>query len=305
MTTSTPILCAIDWKPDNQLAVDHAASLARRLNAPLHLLHVVSLPFVPLLESGAWPAELEQSMADQTGRALRAKAEELVATGLSADSRVVSALAIPEAIVQTARELGCKLIVVASGGREVLRRAVLGSVAERVIEIADVDVLAVPRAAASAPKTYRTILCGVDFSAPAEAAFVAACRLAQATSASVHVLHAWEPAGLSAPHNELAEAHERRLAHDLSDLVRRHASPETSVTEHIVRDAPYRAMTKLAAALSCELLVVGASGRSALEHLFVGSTGAACCAPLRLRCWSCGRERTQGLRERGRKPCTP
>ena len=76
--------------------------------------------------------------------AAESEAAEIRAEGVEATVEVVVSPRIDEAIVAKARELGADVIVMGTHGRSGLARAVIGSVADRVLRHADVPVVLVP-----------------------------------------------------------------------------------------------------------------------------------------------------------------
>lgn len=116
------VLFATDFSPSSAVAGRLALGYARLLSARLHVLHVVC----PRTEAGA-----SQQLA------------QLAAT-LSTEVPVVAALergSPAERIVRYARDHGVGLIVLSTHGRTGFTRALLGSVAERVVRTASCPVL--------------------------------------------------------------------------------------------------------------------------------------------------------------------
>lgn len=135
------ILCAVDFSPASELALELAADLARRHRCQLTVAHVHEPPATSATDLlVALPDAFEQA-ARETERELdrcRLRAEQL------ADRPARAALlhgAPAEALVRWAREHPCDVVVLATHGRTGLRRAVLGSVAEKVVRTAPCSVL--------------------------------------------------------------------------------------------------------------------------------------------------------------------
>jgi len=137
------ILVPIDFSPASEHALDYACELAAKLDATVHVLHVVSVPTLGVPELGAAMTAdvIDQMLRDaeaELGRTLAARAgrvklgEPLLRTG---DPRDV--------ILHTAEELRCDLIVMSTHGRRGVARALMGSVAELVVRIAPIPVLTV------------------------------------------------------------------------------------------------------------------------------------------------------------------
>lgn len=89
-------------------------------------------------------AEAERARAGFAGRRLDALASRANVRGVPATTMVVTDLQpVPEAIARVARGRFADLVVACTHGRRGLRRALLGSVAERLVRICDTPVLLV------------------------------------------------------------------------------------------------------------------------------------------------------------------
>ena len=159
MSEVRQILLATDFSDASEHAAAVAREYARAFGARLHVLHV------------AWAGD------EQAGRLLRGMQEDF-----APEVAVTTAIEFgnPAArIVDYARRHGVDLIVVGTHGRTGVSRALLGSVAERVVRTAPCPVLAVPQAApvaagpeAPAPELRRCLVCA----SPSDDLICAACR---------------------------------------------------------------------------------------------------------------------------------
>jgi len=137
------ILCAIDFSPYSQAAVERAAVLARATDAQLTLLHVVE--FFPEDRSNEQiaPEDIDPEQY-RMSRARERLAEHALRLGKieAAQEVVVSEHSAKQEIVRFAEERKMDLIVVASHGRHGIS-ALLASTADGVLHNASCDVLAV------------------------------------------------------------------------------------------------------------------------------------------------------------------
>jgi nucleotide-binding universal stress UspA family protein len=146
MSPSAPfrrILVPTDFSVSAERAWSLAQRLARTADAQLVLVHVISASASPLIRAGPaseaarkWAAE---ELEDCGGKAR--------AQGLRVRVALRTGVAYRE-IVALAREDEVDLIVMATLGRGGIRRALLGSVADRVVRLAPCPVLTVPEPAA-------------------------------------------------------------------------------------------------------------------------------------------------------------
>ena len=136
------ILVPTDFTPCAEAAWATAQRLARALGAELTLVHVVSesglLGGAPF--AGGLAAEARTEAAKEAEGRLAAWAAAASGAGLVARTDL-RAGAPHEQIVEAATAAGADLIVVGTHGG--MRRAVLGSVADRVIRLAPCPVVAV------------------------------------------------------------------------------------------------------------------------------------------------------------------
>jgi nucleotide-binding universal stress UspA family protein len=147
---STRVLCATDLSEPGIPAIAAGVEEARSAGAKLTLLHAVDVLPGPSKGSApvgaCWvplPAELVDDLRRGAEKALRAALE--CADGgrsIAAETRVARGDAAT-AILETSREMGADLVVLATRGRTGLTRMALGSVAEEVASRAACSVLAV------------------------------------------------------------------------------------------------------------------------------------------------------------------
>lgn len=138
------ILHASDFSSASRVAFTTAVQTAKRSRSTLLLVHVMSLPVVPLAGDGyisprGWQ-DLERSLRTQSQRQLaklvaRARKAGVRATGLLLEGQPA------ERIVRAAKANHADLIVMGTHGRSGLAKLFLGSVAERVVGTAPCPVL--------------------------------------------------------------------------------------------------------------------------------------------------------------------
>lgn len=138
------ILVALDGSPDADAALRHAGTLARDQNARLTLLTVAPPPATAVGAGASQPPDL----LDLQGTILR-DATDWLPDDIGVTTRLERGDPA-ETILRIAREDDEDLIVMGSHGRSRFRRALLGSVSERVLRTSPVPVLLM-RAAKGAP----------------------------------------------------------------------------------------------------------------------------------------------------------
>lgn len=140
MTPFQHVLVATDLGETARAVIDAGALLARQFDAKLTIVHAVHIPYLmygsgPYVPPDDGFAQAEQALTTELKAAKEryAKTEGFAVRG---DPRT----RIPE----LAEELRADVVVMGTHGRRGLTRALLGSVAERVVRTSAVPVLTVP-----------------------------------------------------------------------------------------------------------------------------------------------------------------
>jgi nucleotide-binding universal stress UspA family protein len=137
------ILVATDFSETADAALDYAVALAKELHASVVVLHAYDLP-VYGFPSGALVASAEMASRIMTGaqEALDAACKARANSGVDL-SQVVRQGVAWEEVHRVAEETNADLIVIGTHGRKGLSRALLGSVAEKIIRTATRPVLTI------------------------------------------------------------------------------------------------------------------------------------------------------------------
>lgn len=278
------ILFPTDFSPSAEGAFRHAAWLADRFDAELHVLHVVEDEGAPKL---AWPdapgvGGVELSLADVYDdlglpAAPPSERRSLEETVEVVETEIVGQKA-SEAILEYARDEEVGLIVMGTQGLQGWRRGVLGSVAEAVARRAACPVLTVRPLDAPGRVEWppSRVLLAID-EIPDDAIPPAAewaARLSVAYGAPLEIVHVThEPllasGGFPLPSVIRAQAREKLL--DLAERLR--ADIGGTLPAHItVRSGlPADTIRAVAEEVRSHLLVVGTEGLSGAGRFFLGS----------------------------------
>ncbi|HEY1304251.1 MAG TPA: universal stress protein [Vicinamibacterales bacterium] len=146
----TRILVPTDFSEAADAALAYAKTLATKLDASLHLLHVfrdpcTAIPFVPETYAPP-PPDLRERALDDAWDQLHDRLNSRQHTRFAGTRAVVEGLTAIE-IVKYARDHGIDLIVMGTHGRRGVAHLFLGSVAEHVVRTAGCPVLTVREAA--------------------------------------------------------------------------------------------------------------------------------------------------------------
>jgi nucleotide-binding universal stress UspA family protein len=137
------ILCAIDFSPTSEEALKVASDLARRFEAQLTLVHVYQAPHPEDQGTILAPPEYFEKLADRANQALadlKRRAEALSERPVAAT--MLSGVPFAK-IVEYTKEGNFDVIVMGTEGKTGLRRMFLGSVAGRVVRLAQCPVVTV------------------------------------------------------------------------------------------------------------------------------------------------------------------
>jgi nucleotide-binding universal stress UspA family protein len=138
------ILVGVDFSDASRRALDHAAALARGLDATLEVVHVVPRmkPSVPFSQANRRRvAELQRAAVADARQKLDAWVKRL--RNVKARARVVRGLP-HEALLAQAKRAKADLVVVGERGQNLAESLLLGSTAERVARKARRPVLLIP-----------------------------------------------------------------------------------------------------------------------------------------------------------------
>jgi len=272
------ILCAVDRSPSSLQAFGYAIALARWQKARLSLLEVVEEAPSPGVtrapKSDRVPAETRTTLERDLRRVLTARrASDVKVEIVMRKGKVV------QEILAQAKASRSDLLVIGSHGRGGVQRLVLGSVAEKVLRLATCPVLTVRsgvRLARRSRSPFETILCPTDFSVAANKAVAYAKRLAREADAKLIVMSAVEwPFGEELMYGAVADLRksiESNASDALARLLSRPAPIRPRAQAIVAIGKASAAIVKLARARSADLIVMGVSGRGALDVALLGST---------------------------------
>lgn len=180
---------------------------------------------------------------------------------------------VHRALIDYALEHDVDCLVVGTHGRDSLDRYVLGSVAERTLRSSPLPVVTVHEGTVT-DGNFERILVPTDGSACAEAGADHAARLAAATGAVIHAVHAvdpdavWDDVEGKMLVDELEAAGERAVD-GVRERARQYDVPVVEST--VLSGAPYRAILNYVTANDIDCVVMGTHGRTGIVRYLLGS----------------------------------
>lgn len=275
MPTLKRILCPVDLSDASRRAFDHAMALARVHGADVRVVQVVDMT--------AWAGVRAESMFQMTETMRVTLEEELgwwAARAVQDKTGVVTDLLegpVVPTIVEVARDFDMDLIVMGSHGKSGFERLALGSVTEKVLRKAPCPVLVVPGNGDEPGRVapLRRVVCATDFSQPAGRAVEYARLFADAARAPLSLVTVIDwPFGETTgndPVTRLRQSLEQEAADQLNALARQGADePPAEIV--IRRGRPGREILAFARECAADLIVLGISGRGAVDLAVLGST---------------------------------
>lgn len=272
MSKLSRILVATDFSPSATHALMHAAAIAARTGAELHVLHVqvlspgmhgtVAIPNV---------GEVERVVGEMSRRDLD---EAVASISLPIVREVVADIKAAPAILHYSKAHGIDLVLMGTHARRGVSRMFLGSVVAEVLRESSVSVMAIGPEHAVSANGYRRVLATVDFSDSATTALQQAAAIAKRHAGELFVVHVIE-ARVATPYDVWVEPPEASRQQAIAAL-------DTLLAQAKLVQAPQRTAMLIGAAdeqiatyareHEVDLIVMGSVGLSGLGRLLLGST---------------------------------
>ena len=260
MGTLRSILLATDFRLSSQGAAEATARLATTFGSRVTALHVreqfLSWPVSPFENQDLLTEQLVARKVDLK--------EFLLHTGPPADT-----------VVRKAQELEVDLLVIGAGEKVRDGQLVVAPIAESILERAPSPVLAVnPHGPQLA---FRSILCPVDHSRVSRRALEDGIQLARALGGRLVVLSvipdvSWLTA--AAETGQLSGAkleHEAKWVKELDEFLAKVSFDGVEWEREVRHGAPHEQITAAARERGADLLVMGATGRTGIVRVLLGS----------------------------------
>ena len=283
------ILVPTDFSPISLKALEYACTLGTAFGAILHLLHVNDIAVeAPTLAALSPPSrELKAKLLHR----LDSIAAEISAPTRGLRRHVRSGKAFNE-VCEAARDLSADLIVTATHGYSGLKRILLGSTTERIVQHSFCPVLVVrehQREFVSSRSRERAhnrrricldrILVPTDFSEHSRHALSYALAFAKHFGAEVILLnaiyphyYASNPDYFSSDYGSLLDEAHRAAKAEMAKLLQATSFDGVSFKTRIEEGHPVQTILDVAKEWDADLIVTSTHGRTGLEHVLIGST---------------------------------
>ncbi|MEF8799583.1 MAG: universal stress protein [Halolamina sp.] len=266
------ILFPTDGSEPAEAALDYVVQVAAEHDATLHVLNVTDISQVSLHEVRD---DVLDGLEREGQTIVDEAAQHATDRGITTVSEVVRGDPY-RSIVEYSNGSGVDLIAMPTHGRHGLERFLLGSVTERVINTAEVPVVAI-NPDRNQPLTYpcRELLVPIDGSRGADLALTEGIAVAEETGATLHLLHVVETGSPGADtHSPLADERSERAKEIISEAT---AATESSVPEvetAIEYGAPAKRIQRYIDEHGIELAVLGVHGETEFSRYMMGGVSA-------------------------------
>lgn len=273
MQSKKSFLLATDLIPDHESSmVSVAAGLARGLNAQVHLLYVIE----PLrhFENPALSHRYTQAQERFAEPAMEHLKQRLKQKHVSVGHSSIECGPVADSIVSAAAQRNAQFIVLGAGN--VTAHRAVGLTASSVMEQAAQPVLVVHPELTGG--TFRTILCPVDHSRVSLRGLRNAIRLAKIYEARLIVLSvlpevSWlNAAAETGEITDVKTEYELQWCEELDRVMAGVSFEGVSHTLELERGVPHEKILTAARKYAADLIVMGATGRSGLVRVLLGST---------------------------------
>jgi nucleotide-binding universal stress UspA family protein len=273
------ILVPIDFSEFSDKAVESALHLAARYQAKITLAHVLLLYHEDVDEEIHF-REYEEFIAKREARAqqqLQSRYNKAVSREIPVESVLLKGFAPADALLEYIKENSFDLVVMGTHGRTGLKHFIQGSVAEKIVRLAPIPILAVHRSIRRFE--IRKIVVPVDFSAHSQLAVDFAVNIARKHNAKILFFHAIEQEIYPSAYgydNGPIPGFDRNLYQIVLKNLREFVavSVDDSLLEDcVVREGPaHREIVDFASEVNADLLVIATHGLTGVEYILLGST---------------------------------
>lgn len=262
------LLLPTDFAQASVEAEKAAVQLAKKFGARVSLLHVLE----PMPQ---WPAALYE-LHETAETVLNGIARRLTEQGVNVAKVTVVTGRPAETILDAAETTHADLILCGAGKLSPFDRYSVGPTALAVIEKSKVPVLAVPPQ--GAPPLFRKILCPVDHSPASANGLQCAAGLAGHYGSELVALSVVPEvnylvaAAESRQFEDARQQYDAKWREEFREFLQTHPTPGVHMTTEVRAGKPYEQIIAVAKERGCDVIVMGATGRTGLSRVLLGST---------------------------------
>ncbi|MFC6872561.1 universal stress protein [Halobellus marinus] len=267
------ILFPTDGSEPAESILEYALQIASEHEATIHVLNVVDTSHASL--SGTQD-DVDDALEQEGTEIVNEAARRATERGVTAVSEVLHGDP-SEAIVEYGTQSGIELIVMPTHGRRGLQRFLLGSVTERVINTADAPVIAVNPGTQPLAYPCQELLVPTDGSRGSELAVSEGVALANATGATLHLLHVVETGSLGPDARSLSKEEELTTRADeiIADAIEAaEAATVDRIASEIEFGVPSREIRNYIDTHEIDFAILGTHGTTDFSRYMMGGVSA-------------------------------
>ena len=267
-----PILVASDTSPQSDAAFPLAKALAARTNAAVHVVSALRPFAMPMYAFDSMPIVVETDAAVRSGREALVQAQRDRALSAATAWPITVRTGEPaHEIVECARALDARVIVVGRGRHAALQRALGGETVLRLLQLGDTPVLA---AEAKLTELPTRVVVATDFSEFSVYAAQVALSLV-APNARVTLVHVAPPFAQTDPVLlDRAVTYRNQAAQGFVQLHEQLARNGLTFEDEYLEGNPSDEIMKVVRAKEADLVVAATHGYGFLRRMVLGSVAA-------------------------------
>ena len=267
------ILFPTDGSEPAESALEYALEVATEHDATLNILNVADTTRDSLTQI---QGEVVDSLEKEGERIVEEAAERARERDISVTTATVQGVP-SSSIGEYSDRIGVDLIVMATHGRKGLKRALIGSVTERVVRTAEVPVITIsPRSERRGRYPCENLLVPIDGSSGADAALRSGIAIAERTDTTLHLLYVVETASLGLDARSILQQKELTAqANETLEAATARASDSVDVIEsQVVAGTPAKEIRRYIQENDIGLAVLGTHGETDFSRYMLGGVSS-------------------------------
>ncbi|MBS0012072.1 MAG: universal stress protein [Bacteroidales bacterium] len=259
------ILVPLDFESDYKRQIEIAGDIALNFNSEVILLYV--------LPTEAKAGAVKSMISDFVNKQLDTIGAKLEKKNIGY-RKLIRYGNVFDRIITVSQENDVNLIIVCDGCPEEKRNYSISIITEKLIRKSEKPVWVIKQGNKGIPKE---ILCPVDFSDASARALNNAAKIARAFSSKLHIINVFEPMQknfsprLKIDYEEEDSRLEKENKEQFEDFLYSFSLANINHTIETLRGKPSDAIVEYARTKKIDLLFIGATGKSALQRLLLGS----------------------------------
>jgi nucleotide-binding universal stress UspA family protein len=277
------ILVPTDFSTASDEALTSACQWGRSFGAEVHVLHVLQSLRPDLLPSPAYlsdPRSAPVTLREYADAELETRRQRAGRQGVAVECSAKEGLSAAGTILDYAQQSDVDLIAMSTHGRRGVRRMILGSVTEEVVQFSNLPVLTIVAGEPSAhPLRPDHILVPVDLSEHSKKAVAHAKHLAAAFGADLRLLHVVVEMPVPVYYDGTgfpglaftSPVLEKQAVEALECLYAEAEGPSVPVEFHLEHGLAVEQILRFSSTHPTDLMVLASHGLTGLSHLLMGS----------------------------------